>query len=949
MTFPDALPDAAPPALPPARAGVAPGDWPAVRRLFDEALAHEPHEQTAWVRASGEPLHVQNEVLSLLAHLPADTVVPAGTAMAAAGTLESGTRLGAWKIVGPLGEGGMSEVFLARRDDGAWDGEAAVKLIKRGMDSAAVLSRFSLEQRALARLVHPHIARLLDAGRAPDGRPYFVMERINGVPIDRACDGSGVVHRLALFLQLADAVAFAHRQLLVHRDLKPSNVLVTDAGEVKLLDFGIAKALDPTESAAADQTAAGQRQFTPQYASPEQVRGEPVDTRTDVYSLGVLLFVMLTGTSPYGRAATSTFDAVRAVIEEMPTLPSRAAAAAAAHSGDPLAPTEAQLRGDLDNIVLKALSKDRDARYSSVEAMAADVRAHLEGWPVSAHPPGWRYRAGRFLRRHRAVAASVAVVSVAILGGSGLAVWQAREARLARDAAQAHLAEVRRLARAMIFDVDDALQAGATEGRRVLVKTAAEYLERQAGAPGQTDAEVIELAEALSHLGRLEGHAYSDNVGDFETGLRHYRRAMSLLEPLAPRHVDDARWHGAMVAALEGMSSIQRQQRRLTEAYAAMQQVAVHAERAAALRPGELRWRAYACAAQLELSSHNYMVERDHGLNRLRDAIPPATRALACTARLVADMPEQPRAWKLRSFALHTQAGLLAIQGRLADALAQEREALAAADHACQLPGGAPLRSTLYVSSHLHLALIMLKIGPDDAARQELKLALDESIRALAADASNQRLRAEFVAVARNVVDDALRFRRYELLPPLATVRAGLKPSAEDGARDELAADWAHLDALLSMAYFQQGQEVSGQQALRQARAALARAAGVDPANNPNHAELLAALHSAESAAAVRQHDWPAAEGHAREAREFLLRMRAGRDPVDVAEMLLAGEQLSRLARILAASGDLPAPTRELVRDLANQAHGLFEALARQGVIDPAARPEWAWLSRAAL
>ncbi|MFO1340694.1 MAG: serine/threonine-protein kinase [Burkholderiaceae bacterium] len=929
-------------------------DWPAIRRLFDEALDRDPAERARHVRASGAAPAVQAEVLSLLAHLPGEAAAAPGPTglheppeppvAAEPPLLPAGLRLGAWEIVAPLGQGGMAEVFLARRADGAWDGEAAVKVIKRGMDSAAVLARFAQEQRALARLAHPHIARLLDAGRTPDGLPYFVMERIRGLPIDQACAGRSVDERLALFLQLADAVAFAHRQLLVHRDLKPSNVLVTDEGQVKLLDFGIAKALDPTEGTGPEQTAAGQRQFTPHYASPEQVRGEPVDTGTDVYSLGVLLYVMLTGVPPYGRGASTVFEAIRAVLEEAPTRPSGLAHPLLAADPAWLA-TRKRLAGDLDNILLKALSKERDARYPSAEALAADVRAHLAGWPVSAHPPSWAYRGGRFLRRHRLAAGLATALGLAVVGGAGLALWQAREARLARDAAQAHLAELRHLAHAMIFEVNDALQAGATEGRRVLVETAADYLERQAAGAQPNDAEAMELAEALSGLAKLEGHAYTDNVGQFAAGLAHYRQALVLLRPLQPRHEDDAAWHGAMVAALEGSSSIERQQRHLPEAYADMQQVSLHAARAAALKPQDLRLRVYACAALLELSSHNYMVERDHGLNRLDDALPPAEQALACTERLAADLATQPRAWKLRSYALHTHAGLRAIQGRLAEALAEEQASLAAAEHAYTLPGGAAQRSAMVVASHLHLALIELKIGPDDQARRELGVALDEAAQAMRGDPSNQRLRAEYLAVARNVVDHALRFGRGERLGEVDAALRGL-PGPGD-APDDTAATRAHLDALRALAAFQRGDAGLGRSLVQQARAWLApgRGAAPDPANDPNDAELLAALRSAEAAQAGAAGDEAAALRAAREARAALAQMRAGRDPRDAAERLLAAEQLTRLARVLA--GRSPE-ARALRLEIAAEARALFQGLAEQGVIRPEARPEWAWLSRAA-
>ena len=302
---------------------------------------------------------------------------------------QAGQRVGAWRLLGLLGRGGMGEVWLAERDDGAWRGEAAVKLLREELAGHDVMARFALERQALARLSHPHIARLLDAGHTPEGRPYVVMERVRGQPIDRACEGRSLAERLALFLQLADAVAHAHRKLLLHRDLKPSNVLVDEAGDVKLLDFGIAKALagdagpgfTGLSRTASEATRLGQRAFSPHYASPEHLRGEPVGVASDVFSLGVLLSEVLTGRRPHGEGAASALAAAHAVLEDAPSPPS-----ALFEPGRPATQglTRQALLGDIDAIVLRALEKLPERRYASVEALAADLQAHLAGAPVVA-------------------------------------------------------------------------------------------------------------------------------------------------------------------------------------------------------------------------------------------------------------------------------------------------------------------------------------------------------------------------------------------------------------------------------------------------------------------------------------------------------------------------------------------------------------------------------------
>ena len=520
--------------------------WADVKRLFDQACELPAGQREAFVGASGADPAVQAEVLSLLSHAAADEADEAGflgtpalltvppAEPQAEPLLKPGLRLGAWEVTGPLGTGGMAEVVRARRADGAWEGEAAIKVLKRGIDSAQVLARFAQEQRALARLNHPHIARLLDAGRGPGGLPYFVMELVDGVPIDQGCAGLGVDQRLALFLQLADAVSFAHRHLLVHRDLKPSNVLVTRDGQVKLLDFGIAKALDPFESAGPEQTAAGQRPFTPHYASPEQVRGEPVGTATDIYSLGVLLYVMLTGQRPYGLSATTAQAAARSVLEATPTRPSNALSAASRVEPGWEA-TRRRLRGDLDNILLKSLEKPVERRYPSVDAMAQDVRWHLAGWPVSARAPSWRYRLGKFVGRNRLGVGAAVALLLALAGGLASTTWQMRQTELARQAADQRFADVRRLANRLVFQYHDQIAnlPGATKVRSELLDDAVSYLDdmhRHVNAEAGVDKTLArELAETYFRIAILQGEAFSPSLERLDAAQRNLDKAQGLL------------------------------------------------------------------------------------------------------------------------------------------------------------------------------------------------------------------------------------------------------------------------------------------------------------------------------------------------------------------------------------------------------------------------------------
>lgn len=332
-----------------------------------------------------------------------------------------GRRIGVYRIEREIGRGGMGAVYLASRDDQQFEQQVAIKLIKRGMDTDEIIERFHYERRILASLNHPNIARLLDGGTTEDGLPYFVMEFIEGEPLLAYCQRYklGVQARLQLFLQVCRAVQHTHSNLIVHRDLKPSNILVTTNETVKLLDFGIAKVLNTSETGLS--TLLGQRPMTPEYASPEQLRGETVTTASDVYSLGVALYELLAGERPYRFASRNAEEVVRFVCEQEPPAPSARAA-----QSDKL---RRQLVGDLDNIVLKAMNRAPERRYASVEQLADDLRRYLNGQPVSARPDTIGYRAGKFIRRHRAGVAVAAMLIVTLLAGIIATSWQARIAR----------------------------------------------------------------------------------------------------------------------------------------------------------------------------------------------------------------------------------------------------------------------------------------------------------------------------------------------------------------------------------------------------------------------------------------------------------------------------------------------------------------------------------------
>jgi hypothetical protein len=541
-----------------------PPDWPALKRVFDATVELPAAERDAAIAAAGLDAASLAELRSLLAHHDDATggrrfmAESAAAQLAPTPATRSGQRLGDWEIVRPIGAGGMGEVFEARRADGQFEGRAAIKLLKRGMDSAAVLQRFAQERQALARLSHPHIARLLDAGASADGLPYFVLEFVDGRPIDQAMPGLPLAQRLQLFLQLADAVAHAHRNLLVHRDLKPGNVLVDGDGQVKLLDFGIAKALDPLEHADGHTTVVGQRPYTPNYASPEQVRGEPVSTATDIYSLGVLLYQMLTGTRPTGRKATTPAEAARSVLEDEPTRPSRLSPDEAT---DPQWPqTRRRLEGDLDNILLKALDKDPARRYASVDALRADVQAYLAGYPVSARAAGRAYLLAKFVRRNRiAVAASAAAV-LALVGGLAVSTWQADQARQARDEARAQLAGVKDIATELVFRYGDAIQqmpGGARTQEAMLKQTVASLDLTLARAPQDVELTAL-VASALGRLAQIQGNPTFAGPERAAEAQATVARALALADKAWAAKRADARFANQHVITLLTQANMRR-------------------------------------------------------------------------------------------------------------------------------------------------------------------------------------------------------------------------------------------------------------------------------------------------------------------------------------------------------------------------------------------------------
>ncbi len=430
-----------------------------------------------------------------------------------------GQRLGPYRITGFLGRGGMGAVYRAVRDDAAFQKEVAIKLLRGGLDSRSVLRRFEQERQILARLEHPHIARLLDGGTGANGVPFLVMEFVeDGITVTQHCAGSALdlQQRLLLFLDICSAVGYAHQNLIVHRDLKPGNILVDKSGSVKLLDFGIARVL--SDNADQTVTVAGAQMLTPEYASPEQVRGEPVTTATDVYSLGIILYELLTGKKAQEIADTSLAAISRAVCETIPIRPSQAVP-----NNSPIRARD--LRGDLDNIILKSIHKDRDRRYSSVEQFAEDVRAHLQGMPVKARPDSFSYRATKFFGRNR-LSVTLGIAAAVMLSVSSFLLWRQAQAT------QRRFDQVRHLSNSFLFEFHDAIEnlPGSTKARRLVVEKGLQYLEALTVDAVNDPQLAREVGLGYKKLGDVQGDPLRSNLGDTKGALESYRKSVQMLE-----------------------------------------------------------------------------------------------------------------------------------------------------------------------------------------------------------------------------------------------------------------------------------------------------------------------------------------------------------------------------------------------------------------------------------
>jgi eukaryotic-like serine/threonine-protein kinase len=685
----------------------APSDrWLEIDRLFHAAAALPPEDRARFLDAECKgDVDLRSRLDALLMAdavaqpLLSDIVMREGASLAEciAHPLE-GTRLGPYEIIRVIGRGGMGEVFLARRADREFDKQVAIKLMSAGLDTGA--RRFMQERQILARLEHPNIARLLDGGTTSDHRPYLVMEYIEGVPITeyRAAENFSanlyVEQCCRLFLQVCAAVEYAHRNLIVHRDIKPGNILVDASGTPKLLDFGIAKLVED-EGSPGDATATVARALTPHYASPEQISGAPVTTATDIYMLGEVLFELLTGARAHQLSSTAPGELERVICRTAVEKPS------IVNPG-----LRRKLAGDLDNIVLRALDKDPERRYPSVEKFGTDVRRYLDGRPVSARPNTLGYRFGKALRRHPATASIVALLILSIAAGVASTVREQRRT-------ERRFAEVRQLVNVFLFDFENAIRKipGTADARQLVIRTGVEYLDRLSREAGGNPSLQRELAAAYVKMGELQSASSFTSVSvrtNVAAAAESYRHAIDLLRSIgAPRSADPSLRH-AYISAFSDLADVESDSD-LTASLRDKQEAVRLSEALAAARPGDRE------ALELQAGTMSSLAQTQQRSD-LAAAVANARKALAIREELARRFPE-PAA----------QAGLAGVHMRLSmmytdlrDWPAVAREGASAVEIMESLHASAP--SDLSLAKRLMIAYIQLGkglYGSADRAQKE--------------------------------------------------------------------------------------------------------------------------------------------------------------------------------------------------------------------------------------
>jgi serine/threonine protein kinase/tetratricopeptide (TPR) repeat protein len=762
--------------------------WGEVKTILAAALDAAPGERSELLeRLCGSDTQLRAEVDALLdLEGRASDILNTAASPGAALLRETPApeQIGPYRVLREIGRGGMGVVYLGERADGEFRKQVAIKLITSGLRDTDLERRFRRERQILATLEHAGIARMLDGGATAEGQPYFVMEYVEGKPLPTYCaeKNAGIAERLRLFLAVCDAVEYAHQRLIVHRDLKPGNVLVTAEGMPKLLDFGLARASDA--SVDDDVTGTAGPLMTPAYASPEQIRGEPYHVASDVYSLGVILYELLTGRRPYEVKSGSFLELAQAICDRDP-LPlvqektgdrrnvfrfSRKNAAfsrkGTATSGKPENVPSVPgflLRGDLENIIAKAMAKEVSQRYPSVAELAQDVRRHLEGQPVRARSATWRYRLGKWLRRHRVAAPAGALAVLLILGFAGATWWEARSA-------ERRFQQVRRLAGSVMYELHDAISPlpGSTPARELLVKRALEYLESLSREVGNRPDLQREVAVGYARVAEVQGDRGESNLGQLPAAILNFEKAEAMLARLLERRPGDANLradyqrvanslaraymnagqfakaeglaqknvgfaeadlqaHPAdprevlnLVATLSTVADQRTDRGQYAEAIPVRERIEQLSERLVQMRPGDMESLRTLAIARKKLGAL-YGVSK-----RYDDARRKYEQAAALDEQRLAANPNDKRAKLDVSFDYGDLGWVAGRLGKFEDSLSAYRRVLALREAVAQADPRDERAASSVASAHDKLGMALLKTGDLDGSERELRRAISD-------------------------------------------------------------------------------------------------------------------------------------------------------------------------------------------------------------------------------
>lgn len=730
---------------------MTPERWTQVRTLFEQVIELPASDRGAWLRkqAAGDSA-LQDEVLSLLdAYDDSEGLLerasPGGVIARAARALPDpyeGSLIGPYRLLQRVGRGGMGAVYAAVRSDGEYQKRVAVKLVAPGLDSEEAVRRFRTERQVLAHLDHPNIARLLDGGTTAEGLPYLVMEYVEGQPINEFCRAErlSLNQLLALFRTVCDAVHYAHQNLVIHRDLKPANILVTPAGTVKLLDFGIAKLLHAEYLEGSALTHAGLRPFTPAYASPEQVRGEPMTTASDVYSLGVLLYQLLTCHLPYETSGRSAAEVEKTICDTQPRAPS-----AAVEGDDNL---RRHLHGDLDHILLMALRKEPLRRYSSVERFSDDLRRHMEGQPVLARGDSLRYRTAKFIGRNRLAVTAASLVILSLIAAIAVSQYY-------RGKAQERFRAALDLSDFVIGDLDHAMQGGITEARRSLLRKELQYLGRLSET-AHTDPELqTHLIEGYASMGDVQGSLFQAHLGDAAEARKSYGKALEIAQARAAAAPQDATAQLALAGVRFRIANLVRYQDEGEDALRLYGEVIASVEALAPRNPpaGTLALISRATLQRATLLSQ---------LGRAQEAVEEARRSLEWARKWRAAEPAGMDARLSVALANEWTGRLMADVGSTGEGAALVREAVAQFERFSSDEPDSVKRKRDLLASLQNLGDVEELSGRHEQSSQAFRRSLVIAEQVLAVDPRDQRAQRDIHTACARLITPLIALRRME-------------------------------------------------------------------------------------------------------------------------------------------------------------------------------------------